>query len=178
MKKFRTMAVFFIVCLVVSIGYISVSANGNEVEVKIPIISVGDDATEIEINEAINKAIEVDVKPYASVLVIKPFLIRSGSTSSCQLYLRWSCPGHQCSMISFDLLKLHNNSILFPVTYANIGGSTIYCETGASGSAFVRNVTIPTSVSNVYVKLSNVKAYILTEGWISTVSFSGQVPFN
>lgn len=149
MKKFRVMAIFMVVCLVVSFGCINVSANSGNEEVQIPIISVREDATEAEINEAINNAVD-DVQPHASVLEIKPFLIRSGSTSTCQLYLRWSCPGYQCSMIAFDLLKLHNNSILSPVTYANIGGSTVRCETGASGSVFVRAVTIPTSVSTVY----------------------------
>ena len=81
-------------------------------------------------------------------------------------------------MISFSSLRLHNNSVLSPVTYSNIGGSTIQCQTGSNGSAFVLNVTIPTSVSTVYATSTNVMAYILTEGWVSTTSFTGRVPFN
>lgn len=180
MKKFKKIIVMCVIAIMtLSLVNVGAYAQENEYEIEIPIISVAQDATESEINEAIETAINEELlQPRASILTITPFLIRSGNTSSCQLYERWSCPGYQCSMISFSSLRLHNNSILSPVTYSNIGGSTIQCQTGSSGSAFVRNVTIPTSVSTVYVTQTDVMAYILNEGWVSTVSHTVKVPFN
>lgn len=183
MKKL--LSILLTVCLVLSLSCVCVFAQETEEDVAIPILTIDENATESEIIEAINSTIENsavdtgdDIQSANGYIEIKPFLIRSGITSSCQLYLRWNCPGYQCSMISFSLLQLHNGSALFPEIYSNIGGSTIQCETGESGSAFVLNVNIPTSVSTVYATSKNVMAFILSEGWISTMSISGRVPFN
>ncbi len=181
----RLLSVFLVVCLAMTMCSVCAAAQGNEVEVSIPILSVDENATESEIVDIINATVEegvnedeVGTPTPRGYIDIRPFLIRSGNTSSCELYFRWTCPGYLCSAFSFDLLQLHNGSALFPEIYSNIGGSYIPCETGSSGSVRVRGVTIPVSVSTVYATSQNVKAQILSYGWISTLSLTGVVPFN
>ena len=84
MKKFKkVLALYLIAIMTFSLINVGAYAQENEYEVDVPIISVREGATESEINEAIQQAANDDLsQPRASVLVIKPFLIRSGNTSS------------------------------------------------------------------------------------------------
>lgn len=191
MLKFKkVISVFTAMIITFSIGCIGVFAS--EVSaiddyVDIPILQVSENASQEEINVILNKAMEESTPDEelnensvsrSGAFVIKPFIARSGNTTSCQLYLSWDVSGgYLLNGIAFDSIVLNNGSVLFPIIYSNIGGSYLSCSSSSYGSVLVCNITIPLNTT-VYAKSTGMKGYIINEGWISCYNLSGKVPFN
>jgi hypothetical protein len=183
MKKFiKLTSVIISVTIIVLTCYCQVFAQSETETINIPIIQTTDGVSQQDLQNAIDSATE-EYQIYSGTvrsgyILIKPYIIRSGDTSSCELYLSWECPNYLCSAIAFDNYTIKNTSALFPIVYANIGGSYLPCQTASQGTVRVLNITIPAYETTVRAEATGLKAEIVGEGWISTISVPGNVGIN
>lgn len=189
LKSNKLISMFLAIVIMLSLGCMGVFADDistAEEYTGISIIQVSENASQEEINVVLNEAMEEsnfdkeinETSEARAAFLIKPFIIRSGNTTDCQLYLSWDVTGgYVLDGIAFDSVILNNGSLLFPITYANIGGSYLKCPTSSYGSVLVRNITLPLDIT-VYGKSTAMKGSIVGQGWISCLDISGKVPMN
>lgn len=142
------------------------------------IIDVPENATEEEKIAAIDSYLENEIDPQAVEIALYTLVIRSGNSTACELYFRWTGT-HVISMISFSNMKIQSTSLLNPTIYSNIGGSTIYCSPAAvAGTAKILDISIPTSVSKVRAVVTSPMMCSLSDGWLSLTSINSTVTIN
>lgn len=142
------------------------------------VINVPENATEEEKMAAIDSYIENEIEPQAIEIALYTLVIRSGNSTNCELYFRWTGT-HIISMISFSNMKIQSTSLLNPTVYSNIGGSTIYCTPAAiSGTAKILDINVPTSVSTVRAVVTSPMMCSLSDGWLSLTSINSTVTIN
>ncbi len=139
------------------------------------IIDVPQNATEDEKRAAIDSYFENEVAPQATEISLFTIAVRSGNSTNCELYFRWTGT-HIISMISFSNLKIQSTGIISPTVYSNIGGSTIFCSPASSaGTAKIRDISIPTGVTKVKAIITSPMMYSLGAGWLSLTSTNSTI---
>ena len=92
-------------------------------------------------------------------------ITRSGTSSTCHVYLRWSGPDIY-SMFAFDLLSVKSTSLLYSKTYDTIGSIRKSVAPSTYGHLFLRAVTVPSSVNRVRTSVIGLRGYNLrTSRW-------------
>ncbi len=163
-----------------------VDENGNTVDteegsyIEIPIITVDENSSnENSNNENSNNG---DITPYAnSITNVDPFVIRSGNSTTCQLYLFWESTGEMWQSFRWNQLKVIGTSSINQKTYATIGQKTVKGAAGTVGTVLVKeDVSIPTNVSKVKVVTSGFQGYRVTPnpGWLSFTELNDKATIN
>ena len=171
------------------------SNSAEESHVEIPVITVDENSNNAngnsensndinsskENNSNENISNEEEITPYAnSITNVDPLVIRSGDSTTCQLYLFWESTGETWNSFRWNQLKVISTSSLFPTTYATIGQKTVKGVGGAVGSVYVQDVSIPTNVSKVKVTSTGFQGYRLTPspGWFSFTELNDTATIN
>lgn len=142
------------------------------------IIDVPENATEEEKIAAIDSYLENEIDPQAVEIALFTLVIRSGNSTACELYFRWTGT-HVISQISFSNMKIQSTSSFNPTIYSNIGGSTINCKPAAvTGTAKILNISVPTSVSKVRSVITSPMMHSMSGGWLSLTSMNSIVTIN
>jgi len=163
---------------------ITVDENSSNVDaekessVDAPIITVDENSS----NGGINKAnSDTNISPAAVYITnVDPFIIRSGTSTTCQLYLFWESNGETWNSFRWNQLKVKSTSSLFPTTYATIGKKTVKGVGGEVGTVYVQDISIPTNVSRVKVTSTGFQGYRLTPspGWFSFTELNDTTTIN
>ena len=111
-----------------------------------------------------------------SINIITPVFIRSGNTSTVQVYLAYY-GADAANAIKFTTMKINNTSLLFPKTYKSFTGK-VYDFGVVSNSyyLYLGNAIIPTSVTEVRVSDSGLMAYQVKYGWKGFTNIIGEWP--
>lgn len=188
-KSFCTIGIAFLsLTCVVSISAASENTiqNNTESQVQQPevlienqpvtIIQADDPTNQAEVNHLINENIakQEELNLHSSPIpkatcVISFFLIRSGNTTSCQLYMR-----HTGTMV-INAFKWYSDIIVRKTAstsstkYLSLSGRTSYFTASAVGTVPISPYfSVPVSLKSVYVKIPTTYVYALSSGWESS----------
>lgn len=144
----------------------------------LPVITVPENATEEEKIQAVNDYIESEIEPQAVEFALYTLVIRSGTSTACELYFQWTGI-HIISGLSFTNMKIQSTSLLNPTVYSNIGGSAIPCTPAATaGTAKILDINVPTDVTRVRAVVTAPMMRTISEGWVSLTSINSTVTIN
>ena len=122
-----------------------------------------------------------EINPQAVAIQVNPVIIRSGFSTHCELYLRWSSADIINSFRAKNI-RVSAQGLLNPTEYASWGDGTSYRYYGFTaanaGSKFVGGFNIPTDVSTVRFTAVDFQAYDMRLAmWVSS-SISTPVTVN
>ena len=111
------------------------------------------------------------------------WVIRDGNTTDCEVYITWmgtlNIQGSR-----FKLLKIQSENYIGRITFGQFGdGSSYYYAFPPSGSyignAYVGDVNIPTSETEIYLTCSDLQFYTSqSASWLSSASINGYININ
>lgn len=122
--------------------------------------------------------VKSNISPMAGYTYSDAYIVRSGNTVGCNVYLAWSgsIPTNEWY---FNSMTLQSTSILFPTTYKTFGSRYLPCTGATSGSVFVGYAEIPTDVTKVNVSITNLQEYnMTTASWLSAAWATTAVTLN
>ncbi|MHB8073185.1 hypothetical protein [Desulfosporosinus fructosivorans] len=169
-------------------------ANETGKVISVPIITIDKNTDQKTIDKIIDqKAIDrmkadektdlmADVKPLGTTLG-GAWVIRDGNTSDCEVYLNWAGTLN-IQGSRFKLLKIQSENYIGRITFGKFGdGSSYYYAFPSSGSyignAYVGDVEIPTSETEIYLTCSDLQFYTSqSASWLSSASINGYVEIN
>lgn len=106
-------------------------------------------------------------------------ITRSGNTSSCQLYLKWS-GSFAISGMRFNKLTIVPTNYLSSTVYGTMYKGSYYTYTFPNTTLYYQSIStfsIPTSVTKVRIQISNLHVY--TDGaWLSGMLSNATVTIN
>ena len=173
------LALFVALSLTPITAFAEVASQQNDAEIDIPIITV-DNAMEAQsILESQSTASEISAQAVA--IHVNPVVIRSGFSTHCELYLRWSSADLIDSFRAKNI-RISAQGLLNPTEYASWGDGVSYRYYGFTaanaGSKFVGGFSIPTDVSTVRFTAVDFQAFDMRLAtWVSS-SISTPVAVN
>lgn len=169
--------VLSITCCGPAFAATNLSINDAELYVNLPIINADEfDPNNVEQITYLNAAGEI--VPNADAGVVGFFLIRSGNTSSVEVYFQWAGTD-LLNAVRCTKLVVDNGSILNNVVYDTLEiGSGIYTvwnfTASVAGTKKLHDISIPVDETEARVRVSNLYVYTLEGGWRS-VSYLGKM---
>lgn len=180
-KKIFSMFLVFVMVFGLGIGTTAFTAKAAPVNsMDVPVTFFDSEAAYTSYLEDLPQ-IQSDIDAKGAT-VLSASVIRSGSSSSCELYLNWT-GDEMYSAFRFRQITVKSTSFLFPETYGTFGNGSSYTTKNVVaspiGSVKIGNVSIDSDVDRVSVSSSGLQGYnMITGSWLSALEFSGTVRIN
>jgi hypothetical protein len=134
------------------------------------------DGTPAQNQNTNNESIDSISTNSVSFNTITPVFIRSGNTTTVQVYLCYNGTD-AANAIKFNWLHINNTSLLLPKTYTSFPAKTYnFGVISNYYNVYIGNATIPTNVTKVRVSDNGVMAYQIQYGWNSFSNIIGEWP--
>lgn len=149
-------------------------------QIDIPVLTVQDEQDAFAVLN--NQLEDSGASPRSSGTYLSAVVIRSGNTSSCELYIKWS-GDVSYNAFRYKQLKVSSVGTLASTTFGTFGNGTSYTTRAVNsspvGSVRIGKLTIRTGVNSVRVTSTDFQAYRpSTSSWVSSIPLSGVTNIN